>query len=97
MQRLGGIAVAAFAVPYGLTALAVASVMQAAVAAFASLWPIRRGLGTRWRDALAAAARPCGGAAAAWCLLLLLADPVGFRLDPVAALSPCGRRRAAGR
>jgi hypothetical protein len=93
MQALGGIAVAAFAAPYGLTALAATSLLQVAAMALASLWPIQRALGIRWHEAIAAAVRPSAGAAAAGFLLLLLADPVGLRLDPVAA---CALLTASG-
>ena len=84
-QALGGVAIVALAMPYGLVAVATAVVAQAAVMAGASLWPIRRVLGRQWSIALSAAARPCAGAAAAGALLFALAGPVGLMLDPVPA------------
>ena len=52
----------------------------------ASLWPIGRVLGARWRVALAAAARPCIGGGAGGLLLMVLVDPVGLRFDTVPAV-----------
>jgi hypothetical protein len=85
-QALTGVAVVALVAPCGLVTVAVTLLIQATAIALASLWQIRRNLGARWRDALAAAAKPCGGAAAAGFLLFLLADPVGLALDSVTAL-----------
>jgi hypothetical protein len=85
-QVLGGIAVAAFAAPYGLVAFAMASVGWTSVVALASLWPIYRGLGAEWRIALTAAVRPCAGAAAAGGIAFVLAGPMGLALDAVPGL-----------
>jgi teichuronic acid exporter len=87
VEAAGGTAVAALAAPHGLSAVAAASLALAAAMACASLWPIRRHLGARWREAAAAAARPCAGSAAATLLLGALAEPVGLVLDPVPALA----------
>jgi teichuronic acid exporter len=86
-EALGGVGAAALAAPYGLSAVAAVSLMLTVAVALASLWPIERRLGARWREMAAAAWRPCAGAAAAALLLGALAEPVGFALEPVPALA----------
>jgi len=85
-QALGGIAVAAFAAPYGLEVFATTSVIWTLVIALASLRPIYRGLGAEWQTTLAMAIRPCAGAAAAGGIAFALAGPVASVLDPVPGL-----------
>jgi uncharacterized membrane protein YfcA len=82
---LGGLALVAVVVPRGLVAVAAALLTQAAATGIASLWPIWRRLGGQWRPVLAAAARPCAGAAAGAILLWALADPIARLLDPLSA------------
>jgi hypothetical protein len=84
-QVLGGLALVAVVVPRGLVAVAAALLTQAAATGIASLWPIWRRLGGQWRPVLAAAARPCAGAAAGAILLWALADPIARLLDPLSA------------
>ena len=85
VRILGGVVIVALAVPYGLVAVAAAEIAWTAAVAIGSLWPIGRALGKRWRAALFAAARPCGGALAAGLLLSAMAEPVGLRLDALPA------------
>jgi hypothetical protein len=86
VQALGGIAIVALVVPYGLVSVAVASVGWMLASALASLRPIRRECGAEWRTALAGAVRPCGGAAAAGFIAFALAGPAASALEPVPAL-----------
>jgi hypothetical protein len=86
VQAIGGLAIVALAVSYGLVAVAAASASWATAIAVASLGPLRRQLGANWRAALPHAIRSCGGAAVAACLLFALAGPVGLVLAPVPAL-----------
>jgi len=86
VQALGGIAIVALVVPYGLVSVAVASVAWVLAIALASLWPISSKFGTDWRTALASAVRPCGGTAAAGFIAFTLAGPAASALDPVPAL-----------
>jgi PST family polysaccharide transporter len=87
VEAVGGIAAVACSAPCGLTAIAVAGMLQTIAMAAASLWSIRQVLGERWQEAIAAAARPCAGAAAAGFLLLALADPVAMLLAPLSAVA----------
>jgi PST family polysaccharide transporter len=86
VQAIAGITLIALAVPHGLTAIAAVTAGWTTAVAAASLWPIRRRLGTQWHVALAAAARPCIGGGAGGLLLMVLVDPVGLRLDTLPAL-----------
>jgi len=90
VQALGGIAAVALAVPYGLTAVAAASLAFAIAAALLSLIPIRRQLGPGWHRTLAVAARPAAGAAAVGFLLYQLTEPVSLAVAAVSALCLLG-------
>ena len=78
------------AVPYGLEAVARASLAFALCVALAGLWPIRREFGSIWPQALAGAAQPLVAAAAAGLILFALAEPVALALTPVPALCLLG-------
>jgi hypothetical protein len=75
-----------FAARDGLVAVAAADTAWLTVLAVASVAPIRRKWGAGWRAAVAAALRPCGGAAAAGVLLFKLSDPVSLTLPALPAL-----------
>jgi hypothetical protein len=87
VQTFGGVAVAAFAAAYGLTATAGAAVGWLSLVALAGLWPMRRRFDTEWRAGLAGTIRPIVGAALAGLFVFLLTDPVSLALATVPALS----------
>ena len=94
VEALGGIAAAGMAAPYGLTAVAMASLGYAICAALAGLWPIRREFGAKWPQALAGATRPLAAALAMGLILFPFVEPVALVLAPVPALCLLG---ASGR
>lgn len=93
VETLGGIAVVACAVRFGLTAAALTTIGWGTAVAFVGLWRIRGKFGPVWRLPSVAALRPWAGAALAGLVLCLLAEPVSLRLAPVPALcllTACG-------
>jgi len=86
VQTIGGIAAAALAVPYGLTAIASVALAWATGAGLAGLWPLRREFGAHWQHSLFGTVRPLLAAAAAGLVLLPIVEPVALALTPVPAL-----------
>jgi lipopolysaccharide exporter len=86
VQTLGGIAVLGLVAPYGLAAIATASLAYGTIAVLVGLAPLRRELGPYWIRAVIAAMRPVGAAAAAGLVLYVLAGPVSLALAPLPAL-----------
>lgn len=85
-QGIAGIAAVALAVPYGLVAVAAATIAHAVAFALASLQPIRRGLAWDGDPSTAQAARSLTAVCLAGLLLFMLAEPVALALAPVPAL-----------
>jgi polysaccharide transporter, PST family len=90
MGAIGGIAAVALAVPYGLVAVAAASLAYASCVALAGLCPIRREFGSHWWRTLPGTARPLIAATASGLILHPFVEPVALALAPGPALGLLG-------